>query len=86
MDPGRTPSDSEDYAIKDGLEDWLEALGPLVIPEAVAGRRCRKPWSRWAVIGQLSSVLASDWSRHPSAGEDIASLNIKENMDRISRN
>ena len=46
MDPGRTPSDSEDYAIKDGLEDWLEALGPLVIPEAVAGRRCRKPWSR----------------------------------------
>ena len=39
-------SDSEDYAIKDGLEDWLEALGPLVIPEAVAGRRGRKPWSR----------------------------------------
>ena len=38
--------DSEDYAIKAGLEDWLEALGPLVIPEAVAGRRCRKPWSR----------------------------------------
>ena len=38
------------------------------------------------MIGQLSSVLVSDWSRHPSAGEDIASLNIKENMDRISRN
>ena len=35
---------NDDYSVQTALNDWLESLGPLVIPQAVAGREARKPW------------------------------------------
>ena len=60
--------DNADYSVRMALDDWLEGLGPIVIPDAVAGRENRKPWKRNELI------------------EDIDSLNVKENMNRISKN
>ena len=38
--------DVKEYCVQTALEDWLDGFGPIVIPEAVAGRENRKPWSR----------------------------------------
>ena len=35
--------DSQDYSVQTALDDWLDGLGPVVIPEAVAGREKRYP-------------------------------------------
>ena len=33
--------DCQDYSVQTALDDWLDGLGPVVIPEAVAGREKR---------------------------------------------
>ena len=49
MNPYKTFLDTvqhnnEDYSVQTALDGWLEGLGPLVIPKALAGREPRKPW------------------------------------------
>ena len=48
--------DVKEYCVQTALEDWLDGFGPIVIPEAVAGRENRKPWSRQS--GQVQWVLS----------------------------
>ena len=34
--------DNQDYSVQTALDNWLDGLGPVIIPEAVAGREKRQ--------------------------------------------